>query len=151
MPSKILKRKKPTFKNLLCLSKEAPPRKAIGSVKSFIYNYFERGAPATYYLSGIKQCVNGKRRSIADLYNLCLYYYPTLTEKTFFKAIQSLGEEEYLRINHCAIVHKLVIRKISANSRYKGFPLAERYSKVMHNDSIQDKYTLDYMIKVVNE
>lgn len=81
-----------SFKNVI--------NEAIGK----IHNYVQTGKP-TYYEKGGLQCKEGRRRGIADLYRLSLYYFPN----TKLKEVVNYAMKKYSS-SFCHNTNQTVIR-----------------------------------------
>ena len=59
-------------------------------------------------LIGYTQTYRNKRRSIADIYCICKYYYPNCTPIEVYKILDNMGKMRYIGGSYCSTILKFV-------------------------------------------
>jgi hypothetical protein len=98
-------------------------------------------------------CSYERRRSMFDLYKLCLTYFPDLKFIDFLKSLVDIIENKYLRYSFCSDVRKYVFYPYQISSHFNEFRKLEFHGEYKSNVE-KDKYyelTFNDLLKYIKK
>lgn len=82
------------------------------SAKEYLKEYIALGNPETYYRSNDEiQCLEGKHRSLEDLFNLVRTEYKSISFEKFIKILYDIISDKRFVILFCPDIRKVVLYK----------------------------------------